>query len=700
MKVLALGTLRSKVVDDLEIAVPLEYQVRLQQIALGEAGRTPLDALLTGLLGGPVSVHYEVSLLPLSLHFRGDVTHRIFATAALPETEAAAPAAVLDCILRQAGVPPTRARDVLVVGDGRGAGRRPNPGAANHETLKALARSLRADLLGGPQGAVKPADLARQVFGEDYAQLLLRAFQILLVTHHPRLAGDAVEAYRKLEERLVAGRGFDLLYEELGGILAEAPSFIKFGTRLLRLRSDLSRWQQADAQVVVASLGDEITPDDERDYPVLLGQFYVDFVRYLQDVRGIELTKALLPRLEKLTEPGADAAAQPGLIFLAEHRLGRGHYLRGAFPEALKCYQSALDALDRMSRSDGAESARGLLRLTRAEILNSVGKVFTDLLYPRAAFGFLAEAARLRLVLDAGCAQAATYGSLAEVLARLGRYAEAEALFLKDLNACEDKDKLRVRNYLAVLKALSRSPAGTKEAAPEFEAIYEQYMGVRDYAQASYAAAGRAMCALRLGEYETVEALWQTWVAQGGTQGESLPRGFITLLQGAALGRQGNWAAAAGLVDQATEILRADSYLMEAAAAQLELAALACQRVGGEGESGAEDSAAEAGVLRAIQLIEEFRDIRQKALASFDYQITEVAPAAARLTEIQDMPLPPNDAVLNNIRGGAGKLRAGVKGGDLQLIRDVQKKCHFWFHVLGRSANEPVGRAQTREVPA
>jgi hypothetical protein len=127
---------------------------------------------------------------------------------------------------------------------------------------------------------------------------------------------------------------------------------------------------------------------------------------------------------------------------------------------------------------------------------------------------------------------------------------------------------------------------------------------------------------------------------------------------------------------------------VEAAAAQLELAALVCARAaeGGGGEPGPEARAAEAGVLKAIQLIEEFRDIRHKALSLFDYQIPAVAPAAARLTEIKDKPLPPDEVVLNNIRSGVGGLRSGLKGGDLGLIRDVQKKCHFWFDVLGRTA--------------
>lgn len=695
MKVLSLGTLRSKLVSDLVISLPMECFVRAGGVTLGADPASPLDALLAETIGAPVRVDFDASLLPLSPQFRGDIAQRYFE--AVPESEAMAalPVAVVEWLLRQAGVSDEGAPDTLVVGES-GAGRHlPSAPAASREEVEALALSLGTTLVTAEAGASSLDRLLESVFGPNYRLLILRAFQVLLVTCSTRLSGDAVEAYRKLEKHLIAGDNFDRACRELEGILGEAPSFIKFGVRLLRWRADLSGRGQANALSVLSSLDRDISQPDEREYSVLLGQFYVDLARYLQDIRGIELTDAVLSRINKLDPPLADTPARPGLVFLVEHRVGRSYYLRGEFREALRSYQSALDALARLDRADGFASAGEQVRLTRAEVLNSIGKVLTDLLSLRSAAACFAEAARLRLVLNARHAQAATIGSLAEVLARLGQYSEAESLYKKDLEACEEKDKLRVRNYLSVLKALSPDTANAEDAAKEFESVKRRYTLERDFAQASYAAVGRIMCAFRLSQPEAVDILWDEW----GGLGESLPRGFITFIYGVVKGCRGDWGEATRLIREAAFILRSDAYVLEAAAALLELPAMAYAHISEEkGEPGTPahesltEAAARATLLKAGRLIQEFYAKRQGALAAFNYVLPQtLVPVQPALRELQDVTIPADEAMLDAIMAGFARLLSGdglsSREERVRLVRDIQKRCHFWFDILKYAQN-------------
>src|SRR5687768_7507880 len=187
MKILSLGVLRSRLVGELGVPVPVECQVRLRRVRTGEEGTEAADALLSEAVGAPVRVDYEVSLRPLGLQFRTDAADRFFSTQALPETGDAVPLAVLDCLLKQAGVSVPGARDVLVIGhagDGDSS-----PAACDWRTAKSLARALGARLVGSESRSVPLRESAGLVFGRDCRRHVLQALQIPLVTNSPRLTG-------------------------------------------------------------------------------------------------------------------------------------------------------------------------------------------------------------------------------------------------------------------------------------------------------------------------------------------------------------------------------------------------------------------------------------------------------------------------------------------------------------------------------
>jgi hypothetical protein len=157
--------------------------------------------------------------------------------------------------------------------------------------------------------------------------------------------------------------------------------------------------------------------------------------------------------------------------------------------------------------------------------------------------------------------------------------------------------------------------------------------------------------------------------------------------------------AAARNIEDAARILEADSYLMEAAAAQLELSVLERAREESEPEGGRREGDASQdvspppavadGILNAIRLIDAFSLIRKRASESFGYQLPQGLKTSFKvLPELRDLNLPRGDEILDDIKAGVAEIRSGLSDSNflnVKLVRETQRKCHFWFDILNRS---------------
>jgi tetratricopeptide (TPR) repeat protein len=691
MRVLSLGKLQSQLISDLLVEIPVELEVRLRRIIVGETGTTAIDDWLSTVVGGPMRLEFDLAVLPLPYNFRTEEAKRLSRAETTDLTAAAVPIAVCEQLIKVANVKKTASRDVMISGRQQGEDYVLTTSGRDWDSVKELARELNASLIGDADRTLAITTLMGHAFAGQQKKLVLTSLQVLLLTGDQRLRGDAVESYHKLNGRLISGGDFQGLLNNVKQSIIRAPEFLRVAVDLLKWHADLSRSKTNDAPTVIELLDEDIIDRYSSKYPVLFAQFYIDLTRYLQDIRGIDLSNEILARLASIRSHFSDLGLEPDLLFLADHRIGRSHYLRGQFVEALKCYQSAIGTLARFQQSDKKAPLAASLRLTTAEILNSAGKVFNDLFDFKRAMELFDEAVSLRQLLDANPAQAATLGSIAETLERLGHYEQAQALFKRDLAWCEEKDQLRVRNYIAMLMTLGKREEIAK-ARVEFEVVYEHYRKDRDFGQASYSAVGLAMCAYRESNLVRLEELWREWRGLG----EGLPRGFITFLYGVARRGESDWDTAIEHIRRSAETFKSEGYLVEAAAAYLELMVIACigKQFRQSAVSGDVDPSivprflpsdfAREGLTAAIELIDQFQILQERSRELFK----ETPRGRARgdsLPEAQGLEFPDGHSVIQDIRTQLEGLRKTIELPetlDVAKVRQLQRQLHFWFDIL------------------
>lgn len=691
MRVLSLGTLQSRLLKQLSVNIPVEVSAQVSRITFGERGCTGFEQWLAEITGAPVKLDIEIFVKPLPNDFRNS---DFFEVKPVQVTEAAIPAAILGAMTRTAGVSNPVSVDVMITGY-ETADKYLLATAPNEWTdVSKIAQEVGATFLGPEGTSLSVGSLLHSAFSGKQETLALAALEVMLATRDRRLQGQAIESCQKLNDRLISGAGFDDLSTNLQKQIDRFPEFLRFMFDLVRFQADLSKSQSTDASMVLALFDEAVLETYGVKYPIILAQFYIDFARYFQDIRGIELADKIFSRLSSLKPMLDEVGLESDLLFLADHRIGRSQYLRGNFVEALRHYRNALQSLNRLDSGPTNVVVPEIVRLTKAEILNSAGKAFNDLLDLQRAIELFKEAVTLRRFLDANTAKAATFGSIAETLERADHYQPAKICFEKDLALCEPKDKLRVQSYLALLKILG-NPPDVIEAEKEFEALYAEYKKHEDLAQASYGAVGLAMCAFRQSDSKRIEEIWKEWNGKG----EALPRGFISFLNGVLRAREWMWDEAIEHIRRSASIFSSDGYLLEAAAASLELLVVAMQakQIKETAKHQEVDAStvprfvpsvlAQEGLTETVNFIERFQPQQEQA-RGIQWPATSIV-LEEPFPELEGLQFLDSAELMAMIQQHLDEIKPGTESPEtlnVTVIRQIQRQLHFWFDILSTKA--------------
>lgn len=136
---------------------------------------------------------------------------------------------------------------------------------------------------------------------------------------------------------------------------------------------------------------------------------------------------------------------QPVLTFL--HQVGRAHYYRARFTEALRSYWTGHSFLERTAGRDEL----------RTDFYNSAGKCFNDTYQFAMALELFERARQIRARLRQDKTLARSYGAMGEVYWRMGDLDDAERCFRQNVELSkraehernEHRDEMRAKNYLA-----------------------------------------------------------------------------------------------------------------------------------------------------------------------------------------------------------------------------------------------------------